>query len=136
VRRRVHAEAAAFDSLLEALQAPGVLVETRQEPEEEDSMNEFEEIDLTGQAPAGICAECAKHGRRHLPMQTVIVHCAHNLRGAYRVLERPWRVIPGVEASAFAELVLRGLTAGELRVDLQRELTRLLEDQARNATKH
>lgn len=99
---------------------------------------EFEALDLTDQAPPEICPECAKLAVAHLPTVTSIAYCTHKLCGAYRVLDRPWKIIRGVEASVFSDVVIHGLTAGELRVGMARavrgEMVRILEAQAKNAT--
>lgn len=97
---------------------------------------EFEKIDLTGAAPAEICPECARLAVLHGPTQTAIMYCSHRLSGAYRVLDRPWKVIRGIEVHHFRDVVARGLTAGELRVELERDLLQILEEQAKNAVKH
>lgn len=99
-------------------------------------MNEFSTMDLTGEAPAEICPDCARLAVEHSPTKTTILYCAHRLCGAYRATGRDWKVIKGVEAGIFSDIVLRGLTAGELRVELERDLLQILEEQARAATKH
>src|SRR5690242_10472318 len=98
---------------------------------------EFTAIDLTGDTPAEICQACAQHALLHEPTQTTIVYCTHGLRGAYRVLDRPWKVLAGIEADVFRDVVVRGLTAGELRVEARRAVATLAQAHAaQNATKH
>jgi len=99
--------------------------------------HEFSRVDLAGQAPNEICSLCAAAGVLHGPTQTRIAYCSHGLRGAYAAMGRPWRVITGIEHHHFRDLVTRGLTAGELRIELERDLARILaEQQAPGETKH
>ena len=99
-------------------------------------MSEFNVTDLTDKAPAEICSVCAKNGIEHGPTQTLLVHCSHNITGAYKASGRDWKVIRGIEPGYFRETVLRGLTWGELRVELQRDLKALVQDEADHSTKH
>lgn len=99
-------------------------------------MKEFSAIDLTGQAPEVICRNCSKHGIFHDPTQTTIIYCEHTLRGAFMALDQPWKIIAGIERSHFITMVKIGLTKGELRVDVARGLAEIVQDQARDATKH
>ena len=103
---------------------------------EEAKDPEFTQVDLTGQAPDGICSICAKRGVLHVPTSTAIVYCEHRLTGAYRILNNQWKRIRGIEQHAFRELVARGLTMGELRVELERELKMIIGEQGEGATKH
>lgn len=99
-------------------------------------MSEFTAIDLTGIAPQGICAKCATLGIQHGPTQALIVHCTHSLRGAYRVRDLPWKVLAGFEASIFVDVVLHGLTLGELRTSVAGDIAEILQEQAQQSTKH
>ena len=101
-----------------------------------DVAQEFFAADFSGSAPEAICPECARVALSHAPTSTSIAYCKHKLTGAYRVADRPWKVIRGVEAGIFSDIVLRGLTAGELRVQVTGEIARLIEGQARVSTKH
>lgn len=99
-------------------------------------MNEFSAIDLTGAAPAEICPKCAALAVAHGPTQTAIAYCSHRLCGAYRVLDRPWKIIRGIEAGIFSDVVLRGLTVGELRATTAGEIAAILQAQGKTAVKH
>jgi hypothetical protein len=83
-------------------------------------MTEFSSIDLTGKAPAGICPECAASALHHEPTSTDLAYCEHALVGAFRVLDRPWKIVRGVERHVFKEAMLRGIVMGELRRDIAR----------------
>jgi hypothetical protein len=89
----------------------------------------FSAIDLSDQdLPEAICAECAmRDGVLYSSLKTVIVFCPHSSTGAYRVLDRPWKTIPGVDATAFIRIIARGLTQSELTFDLASDLKRMLE---------
>lgn len=112
-------------------------------------MAEFKTADLTTQAPEhkAICPECARHGVEHLPTETLLAYCIHNLTGAYRATGRDWKTIPGIEPGIFREVFLRGLIGSELRMELQRDLTALhiglqrdltalIQDEANHSTLH
>lgn len=99
-------------------------------------MSEFVQKDLTGQVPESICARCASAGILHLPSGTEFVHCPHGLRAAVRVPGREWKILLGIEASNFRDVVVRALTVAELRHDVARGLAGIVQDQARNAVQH
>lgn len=103
-------------------------------------MIEFLAIDLGAGGPPEICAECASRGVFHAPTETAILYCEHRLIGAYRVAGRDWKIIKAVEAGVFSDIVLRGLTQGELLSDVQRaargEIARILEAQAKRSVMH
>jgi len=64
-------------------------------------------------------------GIKHEPTQTVLVHCAHLITGAYRAPGRPWKVIRGIEAGNFRDVIVSVLTAGELLAEIKRLEARL-----------
>jgi hypothetical protein len=100
-------------------------------------MDEFTKVDLSGQVPEEICISCAKKGVLYGPTQTVLVHCNHGTPcGAYRVLDRPWKVVVDIDVVGFREMVVRGLTKGELRADLERDLLRILSEMGKGEVKH
>lgn len=101
------------------------------------NLPEFEKVDLTGMIPeTTICVSCAKQGLIHKPTETAIVYCPHTLRGAYKALDRPFKIISGIERSLFLDVVSRGLLFGELRTDIGRDLAMIIQSDASEATKH
>ncbi|MGC2047031.1 MAG: hypothetical protein WA635_00250, partial [Gallionella sp.] len=101
-----------------------------------ESEKEFSAVDLTGEAPEGICPDCLIHGIIHGPTSCALVYCTHNLRGAYRVIGGEWKTLKGIERALFIDVIARGLLMGELRVDIQRDLAGLIRAEADQATKH
>ena len=99
-------------------------------------MADFVAINLTDQAPTAICATCAAGGLHHEPTGTDLAHCAHTLTGAYRARGREWKTVRGVELHAFKSAVATALFKVELRADLERDLQRILGEQAKQSTKH
>ena len=99
-------------------------------------MGEFVTVDLTGQAPESICARCASAGILHVPTGTELVHCPHGLRAAYRLSGREWKILLGIEASSFRDVVARALTVAELRHDVAGGLAGIVQVQADHAVKH
>lgn len=99
-------------------------------------MSEFNVADLTDKAPAEICPACAKKGIEHGPTQTLLVHCSHNITGAYKAPGRDWKVIRGIEPGHFREAVLRGLTWGEVKADVEKGLLGIIQEQSAQAVKH
>jgi hypothetical protein len=56
-------------------------------------MREFEHIDLTGEVPKVICAECASSGLAHTSTGVVGVHCKHAKTGGWRI-DGQWTIPP------------------------------------------
>ena len=104
---------------------------------QENEFSELTPIDLTGLIPErDICAECAKHGQFYAPTETTVVYCPHTLRAATRVLDRPFKIVPGIEREHYISMVSRGVLQGELLRDVNRGITRIVQDQANDSTKH
>jgi hypothetical protein len=103
----------------------------------EIQMNEVSIVDLRGQVPAEICIACARRGMLYGPTSTTLVHCHHGEpAGCYRIFAGPWTIVRNIDVVAFREMVARGLTLGELKVDLERDLLHLLAEMGKDATKH
>ena len=88
-------------------------------------MREFEPIDLTGEVPEVICAECAASGIAHTPTSVVAVHCKHAETGGWR-MDGQWTIPPRpVSTEHFWTQVVLAI------VNLQ-----LAYDQSLNRTQH
>jgi hypothetical protein len=89
---------------------------------------EFVNIHLDHMQPTGICDKCAEAAIFHLPTQTAIVYCKHFRKGAYLpVGSEHWSTISNIDTDIFNELVVRGLTMGELRSDLRKKWNHIIE---------
>jgi hypothetical protein len=88
------------------------------------------------QAPDGVCEECARVALHYAPLQLDLIYCEHRLRGAWRVRQKPWRAVPGIERYLFVQAMARAVVKAQLTDEVKIGLTRLLEAQARDATKH
>ncbi|RFC31636.1 MAG: hypothetical protein DID92_2727745644 [Candidatus Nitrotoga sp. SPKER] len=100
-------------------------------------MREFIKVNLANSAPDdGICPACATHGIFHKPTQTRFVYCKHNLTGASQSSNRPWKVFSKIEATTFRAAVLRGVLAGELRIEIVPDIKSLIIDETNHSVKH
>jgi hypothetical protein len=62
------------------------------------------------------------------------VHIA--ISGAYQVPGKEWKVIRGIEFTHCREAILRGLTWGELRHDVEKGLWGIIQNQSVDTVKH
>jgi hypothetical protein len=99
-------------------------------------MKEFITADLTDNAPSEICIDCARLGIVHGPTKTALVHCRHQITGAYKALGQDWKVIRGIESGHFRDAVLRGLTWGEVKADVERGLLGIIQNESIDTVKH
>jgi hypothetical protein len=65
------------------------------------SDQEFESVDLTGEVPDVICAECAASGLTHTSTGVVAVHCKHAETGGWRIHDHEWTLTKPINAEPF-----------------------------------
>lgn len=100
--------------------------------------SEFEKVDLSSEPALGIhvCRECAKFGIYHAATDSFFAHCEHRLNGAHRASGGNWKVLRGIEAGNFKEVLIRACTIAALKVEVARDVVGIIQQQADDSTKH
>ena len=100
-------------------------------------MEEFKSVPMPSNCvPSEICEICASKALFHYRTETLAAYCTHSMTGAILPLKGTWGILRGVEANYFNEVLAIALTKAELTVDVAKEINKIVEKQAENATKH
>jgi hypothetical protein len=84
------------------------------------SDQEFESVDLTGEVPDVICAECAKNATVYTPLGVSATHCAHSATGAWRIRDHEWTLTTPINAQPFTTRLRMMLALVKLHLDRTR----------------
>jgi hypothetical protein len=84
------------------------------------SDQELKRVDLTGDVPDVICAECAKNAMVYAPLGVAATYCVHSATGAWRIRDHEWTLTTPINAAPFTTRLRMMLALVKLRLNQTR----------------
>lgn len=102
-------------------------------------MSNLVATDLSRDAPAELCRDCAARGWHFALKPFDIAYCSHRRLGAWRAAGKDWHLLRDIDERAFWATAARGFKKGLILADipgLAEEIERILIEQSKGSTHH